>query len=67
MGPPVTTRQEAAITHLRMLQLERNPEQDALYVRLAFTYGLGVTEISDASGLSAETVSNIIRTIRGGN
>jgi hypothetical protein len=56
----MTTLQTTAVTHLRMLQHERNPAQDALYVRLAYIYGVQVTSIADASGLPVTAVQNIL-------
>jgi hypothetical protein len=56
----MTTLQSAAVDHLRMLQLERDPSQDALYVRLAFGYGVEVPAIVKASGLSIDAVRSIL-------
>jgi hypothetical protein len=56
----MTTLQSVAVDHLRMLQLERNPEQDVLYVRLAFTYGVEIPDIAHASGLPIERVRSIL-------
>lgn len=59
----MSTLAAAAVHHLRLLRSERNPAQDALYVRLAFTYGVEVPEIAEASGLPIHAV----RAILGGN
>lgn len=59
----MTTLQTAAIAHLRLLQSEQIPSQDALYVHLAFAYGVTVDAIAESSGLSLTTV----RTILGGS
>lgn len=50
----------AAADHLRMLRLERDPKQDALYVRLAFTYGIPVDEIASISDLPLQRVRAIL-------
>jgi hypothetical protein len=41
--------------------VERDPAQDELYVRLAFTYGLMVLEIAAESGIPVERVQTILR------
>jgi len=43
-----------------MLRLERDPKQDALYVRLAFTYGIPVDEIASISDLPLQRVRAIL-------
>jgi hypothetical protein len=49
----------AAVTHLRLLRTEAGGQDDT-YVRLAFTYGLTVPEIVEASGLPLERVRHIL-------
>jgi hypothetical protein len=56
----VSTLSEAAVRHLRLLQVERDPAQDALYVRLAFTYGVEIPDIAEASGLSLDRIRSIL-------
>lgn len=55
-----TSPQMAAISHLRMLQVEKNPAQDRIYVRLAYTYGIEIPTIADESGLSVASVRDLI-------
>lgn len=49
----------AAVTHLKLLRTETG-RQDSTYVRLAFTYGLTVPEIVEASSLPLERVRRIL-------
>lgn len=59
MQSTYSTRRDAAITHLRLL-----PGDDAatvaLYVTLAFTYGIEVHEIAAETGLSLAAVRYIL-------
>lgn len=56
----MTTLESAAITHLRLLRLERTPQQDELYVRLASNHGLPAALIAVESLLSVEEVESIL-------
>lgn len=56
-----TSRQAAAIEHLRLLPYDRNPQQDIYYVQLAYTYGVEVDQIAEASGLHTSVVQTILR------
>lgn len=56
----MSTLQTAAIKQLELCRLERNPSQDRLYVRLAYTYGITVPEIAEHADLSVETVQQML-------
>ena len=54
-------RTAAAVTHLTLLRREPfNTKQHRLYVQLAFTYGLTVPQIVEASGLDVRRVQYLI-------
>lgn len=54
-----STRRDAAITHLRLLPGD-DAATTAMYVILAFTYGVEVHEIAAESGLSLAAVRQIL-------
>lgn len=57
----INGRTAAAVTHLTMLRREpNNIKQHRLYVQLAFTYGLTVPQIVEASGLDVRRVQHLL-------
>jgi DNA-directed RNA polymerase specialized sigma24 family protein len=53
-----SSTRRAAIEHLAIVKKnrKRQAEDERLYVRLSYTYGLTVPEIADESGISVEAI-----------
>jgi hypothetical protein len=56
----MTTLEIAAVTHLRLLRLERTPQQDRLYVCLAYQHGLAPARIAAESLIPINDVRKIL-------
>lgn len=61
-GTGITSLQEAALRHLHIMRASAalSEPREQMYIHLAFTYGLSVTEIVEASGLSLARVQELL-------